>query len=92
MKRLNKFAFFLSFIILVIACSAISMSSVAENHRWMLESINPLNGINGIAFTISYLLGTGMIATYAIVIGIFLLLWRIIYAIISGISRLIINQ
>lgn len=87
MKKFNKLAFILSFMLLTFACSFISISSVAENHRWALESINPWNGIEGVAFVIGYFLRTGYF-TYVITVGLFLLLWWAVYLLFSYIMKI----
>ena len=52
MKKINILFLIISFIILVIACSALSMSAVASNYRYTWIAMNPWNGVEGIAFTI----------------------------------------
>ncbi|MEG1553885.1 MAG: hypothetical protein RSB93_01040 [Rikenellaceae bacterium] len=88
MKKINITALLLSLIVLVIACSAISISSAPENYRWACESINPLNGIEAIAFVVSYLLHTGGFITYILVGSMFVILWRVLYALFRRLASL----
>lgn len=87
MKRVNKLSLIISFIAVVAACSAISVSASAENLRWTLESINPWNGIEGLAFVMGYLLNSGGFLAYTISIGLFVMLWWGLYVIIARLAR-----
>ena len=55
MKNKNILILIISFIILLVACSALSMSAVASNYRYTWVAMNPWNGVEGIAFTVGYL-------------------------------------
>ena len=59
MKNKNILILIISFIILLVACSALSMSAVASNYRYTWVAMNPWNGVEGIAFTVGYFLHTG---------------------------------
>lgn len=83
MKKINKPALLISFLTLTVACSALSISSVAENLRYSWEGINPWNGVEGIAFTISYFLRTGLTVTMLITIGVLALLWWRLYTLFN---------
>lgn len=85
--KLNKTELIISFIALVIFCSAISVSSAAENQRWTLETLNPWEGVSGLAFVINYFLHVGIAMSYAITIGIFLVLWWRLYVVITKIFK-----
>lgn len=89
MKHLNPTLLVISFVIVLIACSALSVSSVAENYRWTLEALNPLSGIEAIAFVISYLLRIGAVGSYTIAICLLLIIGTAIYLVLSGITKLI---
>jgi hypothetical protein len=80
--KLNKTELIISFIVLVIFCSAISVSSMAENQRWTLAAINPWNGVAGLAFVVNYFLHVGVAFAYAITVGMFLILWWRLYVVI----------
>ena len=54
MKNKNILILIISFIILLVACSALSMSAVASNYRYTWVAMNPWNGVEGIAFTVGY--------------------------------------
>lgn len=79
MRKINIWFLVISFIILVIACSALSMSSVASNYRYTLVAMNPWNGVEGIAFTIGYFLHTGKATSLLIDIGLLLIMWWRLY-------------
>ena len=72
MKNKNILILIISFIILLVACSALSMSAVASNYRYTWVAMNPWNGVEGIAFTVSML----------ITIGLLLVIWWRLYALI----------
>lgn len=85
MNRINKIAFFVSLIVLVVAFSLLSMSSMPKEFRYTWIGLNPRNGIEGLAFTVRYFLHTGTTATYIITIGLVLLIWWRLYAIFNRI-------
>ncbi|MDE6451094.1 MAG: hypothetical protein K2L23_02165, partial [Odoribacter sp.] len=74
MKKINLLFLLLSFIILIVACSALSMSSVASNYRFTWVAMNPWNGIEGIAFTIGYFLHTGETTSLLLSLGLLLIM------------------
>lgn len=86
--KLNKKELIISFIVLVIFCSAISVSSTAENQRWTLAAINPWNGVSGLAFVVNYFLHVGVALSYALTIGAFLILWWRLYVVTGKIFTL----
>ena len=71
MKNKNILILIISFIILLVACSALSMSAVASNYRYTWVAMNPWNGVEGIAFTVGYFLHTGKTVSMLITIGLF---------------------
>ena len=75
MKKINILFLIISFIILVIACSALSMSAVASNYRYTWIAMNPWNGVEGIAFTIGYFLHTGKTVSLLLSLGLLLIMW-----------------
>lgn len=78
MKNLNKYALLYSFLVLIIAFSALSMSAAPSNMRFTWEGINPWNGFEGLAFTIGYITPVPVWAVYLITIAITLLIgWRL---------------
>lgn len=89
MKRLHlKFAL-ISFVLVMVACAALSITAAAENDRWAAESVNPLNGIESIAFVVSYFSGAGGVGSYAITGCLLFLFGCGIYLTLSGITKLI---
>lgn len=88
MRKFNAWAFILSLLVVLVAFSAVSISSVAENDKWALASINPWNGVEGVAFVISYFLRTGLWSTYLVTIGLALMLWFGIYKLMAKIASL----
>lgn len=82
MKNINILILIISFIILVLACSALSMSSVASNYRFTWVAMNPWNGVEGIAFTVGYFLRIGKGASMLISIGLLFVIWWRLYALI----------
>ena len=72
MKNKNILILIISFIILLVACSALSMSAVASNYRYTWVAMNPWNGVEGIAFTVGYFLHTGKTVSMLITIGLLL--------------------
>lgn len=83
MKKINLLFLLLSFIILIVACSALSMSSVASNYRFTWVAMNPWNGIEGIAFTIGYFLHTGETTSLLLSLGLLLIMWWRLYALLK---------
>lgn len=83
MKNINKLILIISFLILVLACSALSMSSVASNYRYTWVAMNPWNGVEGIAFSVGYFLHTGKAVSLLITIGLLLIIWWRLYALIK---------
>ena len=79
MKNKNILILIISFIILLVACSALSMSAVAS-YTWV--AMNPWNGVEGIAFTVGYFLHTGKTVSMLITIGLLLVIWWRLYALI----------
>lgn len=82
MKNINILILVISFLILVLACSALSMSSVASNYRFTWVAMNPWNGVEGIAFTVGYFLHTTKAISMLISIGLLLVIWWRLYALI----------
>lgn len=83
MKNINKLILIISFLILVLACSALSMSSVASNYRYTWVAMNPWNGVEGIAFSVGYFLHTGKAISLLITLGLLLIIWWRLYALIK---------
>lgn len=88
MQNINKLALLLSFILLALLCSALSISAAPENARWTLESMNPWNGVEGVAFTIGYFLNMGGWVVYTITVGLLLVIWWRLYTLISKLLRI----
>lgn len=82
MKNKNILILIISFIILLVACSALSMSAVASNYRYTWVAMKPWNGVEGIAFTVGYFLHTGKTVSMLITIGLLLVIWWRLYALI----------
>ena len=82
MKNINIPILIISFIILVIACSLLSMSSVASNYRYTWVAINPWNGVEGIAFTVGYFLHTSKPVSMFITAGLLVVIWWRLYALL----------
>lgn len=82
MKNKNILILIISFIILLVACSALSMSAVASNYRYTWVAMNPWNGVESIAFTVGYFLHTGKTVSMLITIGLLLVIWWRLYALI----------
>lgn len=91
MKRLNRTPLIISLLLVTVACSALSISSVAENNKWALESINPLNGIELMAFVVSYFLRSGAFVSYGIMMVFLVLICWGLYALLTLILRRIKN-
>lgn len=87
MKNISLPILIISFLILALACSALSMSSVASNYRFTWVAINPWNGVEGIAFTIGYFLRTGRTVSLLISTGLLLVIWWRLYAVIRRTFR-----
>ncbi|WP_251622030.1 hypothetical protein [Odoribacter lunatus] len=85
MKNLNKIALILSFIVVLIAFSVLSMSSLPAEYRYTWMGLNPLRGMEGLAFTVQYFLHTGAVLTWTITIALILLIWWRLYAIFNRI-------
>lgn len=83
MKNINKLILIISFLILVLACSALSMSSIASNYRYTWVAMNPWNGVEGIAFSVGYFLHTGKAVSLLITLGLLLIIWWRLYALIK---------
>lgn len=82
MKHIHIPILIISFVILALGCSAISMSSVASNYRFTWVAMNPWNGVEGIAFTVGYFLHTSKLVSMLLSIGLLLVIWWRIYALI----------
>ena len=80
MKNKNILILIISFIILLVACSALSMSAVASNYRYTWVAMNPWNGVEGIAFTVGYFLHTGKTVSMLITIGLLFVIWWRLYS------------
>ena len=78
MKNKNILILIISFIILLVACSAL----LASNYRYTWVAMNPWNGVEGIAFTVGYFLHTGKTVSMLITIGLLLVIWWRLYALI----------
>lgn len=87
MRNINITILVTSFIILVLACSALSMSAVASNYRFTWVAMNPWNGVEGIAFTIGHFLYTGKGTSLILSIGILLVIWWRLYALLHRTFR-----
>lgn len=92
MKHLNRIPLLVSFLLVTVACSGLSISSVAQNHKWALESINPLNGIELMAFVVSYFLRSGAFVSYGIVMVFLLLVCWGLYALLTLIFKQVKNM
>lgn len=82
MKKINIIILVISFVILVLACSALSMSAVASNYRYTWVAMNPWNGVEGIAFSVGYFLHTDKTVSLLISIGVLLIIWWRLYALL----------
>lgn len=87
MNRIRKIPFFLSLIVLIVAFSALSVSSMPQEFRYTWTGLNPWNGVEGLAFTIRYFLHTGVALTYMLTIALVFLIWWRLYAIFGRIFR-----
>lgn len=88
MKNVNKLVLLLSFLLVVAACSLLSMSAVASNYRYTLVAMNPWNGVEGIAFTVGYFLHTDKTVSLLITIGLLLVIWWRLYALIRNVFHI----
>lgn len=88
MKHIISKLVLLSILIIAISCSVLSFSSVAENYRWTFETLNPLNGVSSIAFVVSYILHTGIIASYLITTIFLLFIGWMVYVLLYLLLRL----
>lgn len=82
MKNIRLPIVLLSFLILVLACSALSMSAVDSQYRFTWVAMNPWNGVEGIAFTVGYFLHTGKAVSLLLTAVLLLVIWWRIYALI----------
>lgn len=87
MRKRNILSFSIALVFVLVAFSALSISSVAENDRWTLVAINPWNGVEAVAFVISYFLRTGLLGTYAITLGLASVLWFGVYVFIKTLFK-----
>lgn len=78
--KLNKLALLLSFLTLVIACSALSMFNVHKEFRFTWVAMNPWNGVEGIAFTINHFLHTSKNITTMLTFILLAVIWWRIYS------------
>ena len=85
--KISPLKLILSFLVVIIVCSALSMSSVAENYRWTLVAMNPWNGVEGMAFTVSYFLHLGKTPSLFIALGILIILWWRMYLLINRLAN-----
>ncbi|MCX4291776.1 MAG: hypothetical protein OSJ36_08335 [Odoribacter sp.] len=85
MKNLNKTALIISFLVLLIAFSVLSMISVPKEFRYTLNGMNPWRGIEGLAFTVKHFLHTGTTFTYLCTVALIFLLWWRLYSIFNRI-------
>lgn len=92
MKHINLSTLVISFAILVIACSLLSISSVASNYRFTWVAMNPWNGVEGIAFTIGYFLRAGKTTSLLITGGLLLVVWWRLYALTGSLIAYIKNR
>lgn len=83
MKKINKLALGISLLVLIIACSALSMTSVAENHRFTWDGMNPWNGVEGMAFTVGYFLHTSNTVTILLTVGLLAVIWWRLYSLFN---------
>lgn len=82
MKNIHIPILIISFILLLLACSGLSMSSVASQYRFTWVVMNPWNGVEGIAFTVGHFLHTSKTISMLITIGLLLVIWWRLYALI----------
>lgn len=84
---MNKKAFILSLIVLIVAFGVLSMTSVPKEFRYTWNGMNPWNGVEGLAFTVRYFLHTSVTVTYLVTISLIFLIWWRLYAIFNRIWR-----
>lgn len=82
MKNINYLILIISFLILTMACAALSMSAVSREYRFTWVAMNPWNGVEGIAYTVSHFLHTDKANSMLITFGLLLLIWWRIYALL----------
>lgn len=82
MKRTNILILLISFLLTVMACSALSMSAVVREYRFTWVAMNPWNGVEGISLTVSRFLHTSPQVSLSIAIILLLIIWWRIYALI----------
>lgn len=78
--KINKLAFILSLLTLIVACSLLSMTSVHKEYRFTWVAMNPWNGVEGIAYTIKHFLHTSKLITNILTTGLMLVIWWRLYA------------
>ena len=83
MKKINILTLTISFLLVVLLCSAMSMSAVADNYRWSLVAMNPWNGVEGMSFTISYFLKTDKNISIPLTLLILCILWWRLFTLIK---------
>ncbi len=82
MKNIHIPILIISFILLLILCSALSMFSVTSTYRFTWVAMNPWNGVEGIAFTIRHFLHMEQTTSLFLAIGLLFIIWWRIYALI----------
>ena len=82
MKNIHIPILIISFILLLILCSALSMFSVTSPYRFTWVAMNPWNGVEGIAFTIRHFLHMEQTTSLFLAIGLLFIIWWRIYALI----------
>ena len=85
MKKINISILLSSFILLVLACSALSMSAVMSEYRFTWVAMNPWNGVEGVALTIGHYLHIGKSISTLITLGVLSVTWWRIYALLCSI-------
>ena len=83
MKKRDIIYLAISLLILIIACSVLSMTSVAEEYRYSWVAMNPWNGVEGIAFTIGYFLKTSNETSLYISLGLLAFMWWRLYLVLK---------
>ena len=83
MKHIDKLSLGLSLLTLIIACSLLSMFSVAKEYRFTWVAMNPWNGVEGIAFTVNHFLHTTKTVTMLVTCGLLLLIWWRLYTVFN---------
>lgn len=82
MKNIHIPILIISFILLLILCSALSMFSVTSAYRFTWVAMNPWNGVEGIVFTIRHFLHMEQTTSLFLAIGLLFIIWWRIYALI----------